>query len=325
MKELDEIEQIIIRSLDQTAAGSELDRLNDWLNESESNRKYYFEFKDVWDTVPALKSKEGASSAWNKFNRTRVSLSPIRRIGIELAKVAAVALVALIVGYFFYSSKPENLQYATIEVPYGSKTSVRLPDGTNVMLNAGSELTYPTSFAKASRDVSLKGEAFFDVAHNASKPFIVSVDELEVRVLGTRFNVMAYPEFNRIETTLVEGKVQLSRKGFDSDDGVILKPGQKATFADQKLKLQRANLELETNWINNEFYFESIPFHELMTRLEKWYDVTILYNKDDFKELTYTGKFRNEETVWQAFDAIRMTTPVEYTTEHRKVFITLKK
>ncbi len=325
MEELNEIEQIIIRCLDQSASESDLSRLKDWLNESEENQKHYYEFKDVWDALPLEQAKEGAIDEWKRFTKSKLTVSPLRKIGIELAKFAAVALLALLAGHFFFSPEEEQIQYATITVPYGSKSSLKLPDGTNVILNAGSELTYPTSFAKASRDVALVGEAYFDVVHHSDHPFIVSVDELEVKVLGTQFNVLAYPEFDRIETTLVDGKVQLYRKGYESGDGVILKPGQKATFKDNRLKLQRANLDLETMWVNNEFYFENIPFHELMTRLEKWYDVSIIFDKERFKDLTYTGKFRNEETVWQAFDAIRMTTPVEYTTEHRKVFITLKK
>ncbi|MCU4177220.1 FecR family protein [Carboxylicivirga sp. N1Y90] len=325
MNELNEIEQIIIRHLDNTATESELKRLNNWLEEAEENRKHYHEMKDVWDATPSVIGHEKSQKQWKKLNQSRLRSIPFRRISIELIKVAAVAVIALMAGYFFFEVADEDVHYATIEVPYGSKSTLKLPDGTNVTLNAGSKLVYPSNFSEKERNVELSGEAYFAVEHNPKKPFVVNVDDLEVRVLGTEFNVMAYPEFKRVETTLVSGKVLLNRKGFAYDDGIILKPGQKATYENNGLKIQWANIELECNWTQNEFYFESIPFNELMTRLEKWYDVTIEYNKEDFKDLTYTGKFRNEETVWQAFDAIRMTTPVDYTTEHRKVFITLKK
>lgn len=326
MKELNEIEQLIIRSLDKSATQQELQQLNSWIDESEDNRKHYFEFKDVWDAVPVVEKVDGAEGEWSKFNKSITRRRPIRRIGIELLKIAAVAILVFVISQLVVLNPPkEDVRNAMVTVPYGSKTSLQLPDGTRVILNAGSEFSYPTNFAKASRNVILNGEAYFEVAHDDTKPFVISVGDLNVTVLGTKFNIMAYPEFNRIETTLVEGKVQLSRKGYVQDEGVVLKPGQKATFSDNKLKLQRANIELATNWIRNEFYFESIPFHELMMRLEKWYDVSIEYNHEEFKDLTYTGKFRNEETVWQALDAIRMTTPVDYTSGHRKVFITLKK
>ncbi|MBI9064994.1 MAG: DUF4974 domain-containing protein, partial [Marinilabiliaceae bacterium] len=96
-------------------------------------------------------------------------------------------------------------------------------------------------------------------------------------------------------------------------------------FEDGKLSLQIVNTEIEAIWTQNEFYFESIPFPELMMRLEKWYNVQFEFDQEEFKDITFTGKFRNEETIWQVLDAIEMTTPVSYRAEHRKVYITYKK
>jgi len=325
-----DIEEIIIRSFDQTATEEEMAYLKAWIEASAENQAAYFQMKDVWDTTPIVAEKSQADQSWKKLQHETSVQRPgiLRRIVIETVKVAAVAVLVLVSAYFVYfntESSQKEVQYATVQVPLGSKSSVLLPDGSEVMLNAGSELTYPTNFSESVRDVELKGEGYFKVAHNAEKPFIVTAQELEVKVLGTEFNVMAYEELHRIETTLINGKVQLNMKGSTAGNGVILKPGQKATFEDGKLSLQIVNTEIEAIWTQNEFYFESIPFPELMMRLEKWYDVQFEFDQKEFKDITFTGKFRNEETIWQVLDAIEMTTPVSYRAEHRKVYITYKK
>ena len=324
------IEEIIIKSLDQTATVEEMAQLKAWIEASEENQAAYFQMKDVWDTTPIVSEDSQADQSWKKLQTEKSVQRPgiMRRIFIETAKVAAVAVLVLVSAYFVYfnsGSRQEEIQYATVQVPYGSKSTILLPDGSEVMLNAGSELTYPVNFSETIRNVELKGEGYFKVAHNAEKPFIVTAQQLEVKVLGTEFNVMAYEELNRIETTLINGSVQLNMKRATTGRGVILKPGQKATFEDGKLSLQIVNTEIEAIWTQNEFYFESIPFPELIMRLEKWYDVQIEFEEHEFDEITFTGKFRNEETIWQVLDAIEMTTPVRYRAEHRKVYITYKK
>ncbi len=325
-----DIEEIIIKSLDKTATEEEMTRLKAWLDASPENQATYFQMKDVWDTTPVVTEKSQAHQSWQKLQADTQIQRPgmLRRLLVETAKVAAVAVVVLVSTYFVYFNSTvgqKEIQYATVQVPYGSKSSVLLPDGSEVTLNAGSELTYPTNFSESIRNVALKGEGYFKVAHNAEKPFIVTAQELEVKVLGTEFNVMAYEELHRIETTLINGKVQLNLKGAAPGNGVIMKPGQKATYEGGKLSMQVVNTEVEAIWTQNAFYFESIPFSELIIRLEKWYDVQIEFDRTKFKDITFTGKFRNEETIWQVLDAIEMTTPISYRAEHRKVHITYKK
>ncbi|MGQ1788169.1 FecR family protein [Saccharicrinis sp. GN24d3] len=330
MKELEEIERIIICSFDHTASEQELLQLKKWIQESPSNEAKYFQLKDVWDTTPSVANTDTTPLAWEKLSKQTTQVQhkfTYRSILTESLKIASVAAIVFLVTYVLFVdpfNSASQAKFTKVEVPYGSKSTVELPDGTTVMLNAGSQLQYANDFSEKRRHVKLTGEGYFNVAHDASRPFVVDVDDLNVSVLGTEFNIMAYPEFNRIETTLVNGKVQLSRKGYNKNEGVILKPGQKAKFKGNKLKIQTANLELETNWTRNEFYFESIPFSELMIRLEKWYDVKISFVGNELKDLKYTGKFRNEETIWQVLDAIQMTTPIEYTANHRDILINFK-
>lgn len=325
MKELNDIEAIIIKSLEQTASEDELNQLQQWLKASDANKAAYFQLKDVWDGA-AQSDIPNATIAWKQLN---TKLKVERRTSkwvIELVKVAAVALLVAIASYtFFYRplSTSESTLLAKVMVPNGSQSTVVLADGTTVQLNAGSELIYPSQFDKEVRRVELKGEAYFKVKHNAEHPFIVSAGQINVKVLGTEFNVMAYPDADRIETTLVDGSVALNQKGADENSRIVLKPGQKAVFIDGHLDVAPANLEMETTWTNKGFYFQSTSFEELVRRLERWYDVDIVIDSDDFKDIAFTGKFRNKESIWQVLDVIKMTTPITYKAKEGKIYITL--
>ena len=325
MRELDNIESLIIRSLDQTASEGDLMALNNWVNESAENKNEYFRIKDVWDTTSTF-AIEDPQDAWKAFEKQTYKTGNFRKLGVELMKVAAVAAVVFMASYFLFNMPKVNrseVKYAKVSVPNGATSTVELPDGTIVKLNAGSELKYPSFFDKDIRQVELTGEGYFEVQHNTAHPFVVAAGDIEVRVLGTEFNVMAYPEFNRIETTLINGKVMLNKKGLDAENGVVLMPGQKAVYADGKLTVNRANIDIETDWVQNSFYFQNTSFNELITRLEKWYDVDIVMEEGDFNDITFTGKFRNKETIWQVLEAIKMTTPIAYNAKESKIYITL--
>ncbi|WP_430816645.1 FecR family protein [Carboxylicivirga sp. RSCT41] len=325
MKDLNDIEALIIRSLDKTATEEELTTLREWIDKSGENKQLYFEFKDVWD-ASAIADMPSQKQAWQKLKPQLKSRKVIPVWALEVAKIAAVALLAVFATYSIFKlpqSGNDQLSYVTFTVPNGSQSSVKLSDGTLVKLNAGSELVYPSVFYKEARNVTLKGEAYFSVHHDKEHPFIVSVGEIEVRVLGTEFNVMAYPETNRIETTLVEGSVSLNKKGTDHTKGIILKPGQKAIYADGQMNVDQADVDFETNWTQRGFNFRNTSFDDLITRLERWYDVDIIILSDEVRDLSFTGKFRNNETIWQVLDVIKMTTPIDYRSDNDKIYITL--
>lgn len=325
MEELKDIELIIIKSLDQTASLADLATLKNWMEASEVNRQHYFKMKDMWDASRTY-TDYSAKQAWGRVNN-RITQRHIPKWTVEFLKIASVAIVAVLLSYLVFNIPTETELYSnntTVEVPNGSQSTIYLNDGTKVKLNAGSKLIYPNSFNGDTRQVQLSGEGYFEVTHNPEHPFVVSAGEIEVRVLGTEFNVMAYPEYNRIETTLIDGKVALNRIGANTKP-MVLKPGQKATYSNGKLSLEHADIQLETNWTKNSFYFKSTPFSELVMRLERWYAVDIEYKTEDFKDITFTGKFRNNETIWQVLDAIQITTAIRYKSENEKIHITLTK
>ena len=161
----------------------------------------------------------------------------------------------------------------TLTTPRGREFQIILADGTKVWLNAASSITYPTSFTGTERRVTVTGEVYFEVVHDAKKPFVVSVDEAEVKVLGTHFSVMAYPEEKEVKTTLLEGSVSVSKGG----NQVIIKPGQQAGFTKQSDQIRVKGVEVDqiVAWINGKLSLNDLGGEAIMRNLSRWYDVDV--------------------------------------------------
>ncbi len=171
-----------------------------------------------------------------------------------------------------------QIQYNTLTVPKGSKpVQLVLADGSEVWLDVASSITYPTAFAGKERKVEITGEAYFEVAHNKAMPFIVQKGDVEIKVLGTHFNVNAYDEENSLKVTLLEGAVKVER---NKSESLNIKPGQQAEINRQgKMRLNNdVDLDEVMAWKNNWFNFNSLTVPEIMQQIERWYNVTVIYN-----------------------------------------------
>jgi len=183
----------------------------------------------------------------------------------------------------FYSdgtSVAENaVQYATLSTPRKGQYRMTLPDGTKVWLNAESSLKFPTQFAGNSREVELRGEGYFEVSHNATKPFIVNTRGQKLKVLGTKFNINSYENETAILTTLVSGSVELTNT--QNKTQVKLKPGQQGILRSLSSNFSVDNVDTEvfTAWTSNDFHFDSTPLKEVFKQLERWYDIDVDYKK----------------------------------------------
>jgi hypothetical protein len=163
--------------------------------------------------------------------------------------------------------------YNSIEVPRGGQYQVILHDGTHVWLNSGSTLKYPTNFNEKTRNVTLTGEAYFEVAKNKEQPFIVNAKNINVQVVGTHFNIMAYDNEQSINTTLLEGSIKVSTK----TESKMLIPGQEAIVRDS-IQLVNANIEEAVAWKNAEFLFKDADIQLVMRQIERWYNVKVIYS-----------------------------------------------
>lgn len=218
-----------------------------------------------------------------------------------------------------------------IELPYGAPVRKVLPDSSEVWLNAGSHIRYDDDFIQKSRDVYLDGEAYFSVKHDAAHPFIVHAGNITVRALGTRFNVEAYPDENKIEATLIAGKILIKIDG-KPDQSIILNPNEKLTVINERFKLSREKTESrkelgyevkdvsqlqsissvpEVAWLQDKLAFENESFDDLAKKMERRYHVQIVFKDSLLCRERLSGVFENE-SIKKAMDLLQMTTSFHY-------------
>lgn len=207
--------------------------------------------------------------------------------------------------------------FNTIATPRGGQYEVTLADGTEVWLNAASTLRFPTAFAGNTREVELTGEAYFEVAKNPAKPFHVKVNQMDVQVLGTHFNIMAYGNEPAVKTTLLEGKVTVTNNGQTQQ----LVPGQQAALnGTNGFTVRDVNTDFAVAWKNGLFRFKETNIREIMRQVERWYDVEV-----DFKALAddqdYTGIVPRTQNVSALLQMLQLTGTVHFTVEGRKITV----
>lgn len=255
----------------------------------------------------------------------------------------------------FLSHKPKDTEEVKEQAPsfvkneistrYGAKSKFVLPDGTTVFLNAGSTISYDKNFGNTSRWVQLSGEAYFDVVKNPSKPFIIHTRNMDIKVVGTAFNVKCYPGEKETETSLVRGSIEITLK--DRAEKIVLKPNEKLVIHDDQHQKNQAiaanttktdtdaapmltlshltilpddNSIAETSWLHNKLVFRGERFDEIAVKMERWFAVSIDFSDDAIRQFRFTGIFEKESLV-QALNALQLTTAFNYTIKADKVFI----
>lgn len=212
----------------------------------------------------------------------------------------------------------ETPQMNILTVPRGGEYQLILSDGTRVWMNAESSLRYPTSFAEEKREVYLIGEAFFEVAKDVIHPFIVRTDRHSVEVVGTSFNISAYPD-HRIYTTLAEGKVRVSI----STTSVLLDPDQQAIIEanNDEIATREVFAHLFTSWAKGNYEFRNTPLEEIVAQLSRWYNVDIYFKNETLKNKRFAGIiFRNEELNF-AIEVIEKVSNVHFIREGEVIYI----
>jgi transmembrane sensor len=214
------------------------------------------------------------------------------------------------------SKGEEASEMNTIQTPRGGQYQVILADGTKVWLNSASSLSYPTTFTGKDRQVQLKGEAYFEVAEDKNKPFKVSVGDVQVEVLGTHFDVMAYEDENAINTTLLAGAVRVTRKeiGFAGAGEV----GQEASMdrSSGSLRVNEVDVEEAVAWKDGFFQFDGVSIETVMRQLARWYDVDVEYEGKTDKH--FRGTISRSENVSAVFKMLELTGAVHFSMEGKK-------
>jgi ferric-dicitrate binding protein FerR (iron transport regulator) len=222
------------------------------------------------------------------------------------------------------SAAPKAVVYNELITPRGGGYKLQLADGTVVTMNAGSSLKYPVSFSDSIRQVFLEGEAYFDVSHNG-KPFLVSCESMDVRVLGTSFNVSSYADDAEIRTTLVEGKVKVTTDGNSNlaSEGIILAPDDQAIFSrdDASVEVVKVNTSQYTSWVMGKFEFSNANMDEVMKRLARWYDFEYEFERDAAKDYHFTARIDNNQSISSILEMLEMTTDVKFEIKDQKIVI----
>lgn len=289
-------------------------------------------------------------SILNEINKSEIQHNKKSAVLVPLKSVLRyAALFILLLGMgitsYFYLQPEEQIAYNEISTKTGEKAQIKLSDGTSIWLNASSKLRYPNKLDSKKVDVYLQGEAYFDVTHVGNRLFQVHTADLNIKVLGTAFNVKSYPEEKITETTLVRGKVRIEGKSDDADDFVILLPNQKASYLGNHSRLivtesvsknmearsddmhqlkeiasrtnatvvlsNNVNTKFETSWKDGRLEFADEQFSSLVIKMERWFGVNISINDPNLRSVRYTGTFE-KENIEQALKALSISLPFKY-------------
>lgn len=212
----------------------------------------------------------------------------------------------------------------TLYTPAGQRAQLVLQDGTEVWLNAKSQLIYPSQFTGKERKVVVEGEAFFNVAKDYEKPFIVSSQDVDMKVLGTQFNVYCYPEAGYIQTSLLEGSVRVFFQDKESE-GITLKPDQQVTVTGGKMVVEPISLNDHFLWREGIYAFENEPLINILKKMELYYDVKIMVKDTSLFNDTYTGKFRQRDSLDDVFRVLQQIRKFKVEKDKDKNIVTLSK
>ncbi|MBL7740937.1 MAG: FecR domain-containing protein [Chitinophagaceae bacterium] len=346
---------LIARVLNNEASSEEEQQLTTILRRDESLQQQFDLLGRIWKEKhdnPEFEDKDAAQSIISRIITKAESESlfsiqlPVekRRSGNRRIWLAAASVLVLVSAGWLFMSKRTSAnepKAEAIEAKKGSRSRSLLPDGTTVWLNAGSKLSYVGDFTGATREVRLEGEAFFDVVKQPDRPFIVHTSGIDIKVLGTAFNVKSYPEEDSVETTLYRGAVKVFREEDSEKKSIELRPNEKLILAKQAatapeqvsesskpspitaVKLpgsftiahidstKKESERFETAWIYSRLEFRGDSFEDLARKLERWYNVTIVFNDEKVKQLYFNGSFE-KETIAQAFAALKSAVPFNY-------------
>ncbi len=291
------------------------------------------EQKEISPIEQFATSNKTSGSSFEKSNQVQLVLSDKEAVNVSDSTTIAYDASGNKISVNNKQIKQKNSlepQYNTVLVPYGKRAQLSLADGTQVWLNSGSKLIYPTTFDGSSREVFLEGEGIFDVAHNASKPFYVkAANNYSVRVLGTLFNVSCYAKDAKVSTALLRGKVQVSyaKKGLFSSDTLqtILKPGTIASLDKKRetIKTTAQNVEPLFSWRKGYYEFSQEKLPLVLDKLTRYYNVDFVMNKKVSSGETYSGAFKLNDDLDKVVKTLEATTGFEfvYDAETRKITI----
>jgi len=327
------IDELIANYLTEGLDKNALDELKTWIAASAENQQYFIRQREIWFSAV---SREAASvydkdKAFENFRNRVESQKEIQstsRRGFSLSalwRYAAVVAIIIAVGCISYWQGEVNVKDTfadiSVEAPLGSKTKLYLPDGTLVWLNAGSRMTYSQGFGVDNRKVELEG--YFEVKRNEKIPFFVKTKDLQLQVLGTKFNFRDYPEDHEVVVSLLEGKVGLNNL-LREEKEAVLSPDERAVLnkANGLLTVESVTASNASQWTDGYLFFDEELLPDIAKELERSYNVKIHIANDSLKTFRFYGNFvRREQNIQEVLEALASTEKMQYKIEERNITI----
>ncbi len=299
-KEIDELD--LYRYMNRELTDQEQSEVEEWINASDENRKIAKDYHELFLAVTSLQLiKQSASQkALENVNR-RIRKRQFRQVYLVVQKVAAIALLPLLCFSVFLLLQPKEevpVCYMETRMTPGMIGWTVLPDGTKVWLNSSSYLRYPNTFSGETREVTLDGEAYFEVAGNAEKPFIVHSGNSFVKVLGTKFNMDAYSSNGFIATTLIEGVAEFCHPGgYDTSRTIRIEPDKQVYYdkKNNKSEVREAYVPKDIAWKNGQVVLKETPLSDILWILSKRFNVDFVVRNPAFYKYSFTGIFTNQQ------------------------------
>lgn len=340
--------QLIAGYLADECTDQERRRVEQWIDQSKENKREFQKLRRIWqlsgDAVLSQHLERNVSQEWNRLGRQikkdkasstnknsdqkrywSFRSSSIHSGTQKLVRIAAVFLVAGLFGVWSYQSwyQPDQKEQVLREISTdnGQRANLTLADGTEVMLNADSELKLPTKFASDVREVHLDGEAYFKVSENEEKPFVVYSKGSKVRVLGTAFSVRAYPEDRQVQVVVEEGRVSFGKEKEVEDQMAILSRNELGTFVPSTSTVSTRkvkDIELYISWTEGYLKFQETRLDDVATALERRYDVEVVFEDPAFKELLLTAYLKSR-SLRNVLDVITTSLEIEYQLDENKL------
>lgn len=295
-----------------------------WIDESPEHRKIFDQANELWQTSISRSKHFDVDAAWELFSSRqglRCNIKPLKKKIYWTISVAASIIILFIIGSIIARNKSSlslnDLANSKIVVSAkdGEKAIIMLSDSSEVILNSGSRLEYDATYNLKNRNVTLTGEAFFDIHTDPEKPFIVSSEEIRVIATGTRFNVLSFPEENRIEASLEEGEISVI-----SADGksASIKPGEQLVYTKQSkdFEVKKIHIEAYTSWKENKLRLSDTPLEESLRKIARKYNVTFNITDAKLLDLKYTATFIDED-IEEVMEMLKVVSPITYKISYR--------
>lgn len=329
---------VIKRYLDGTGQKGDREKIFSWFSDIPAESDLRRQYNRYWNELSADLNLEGYDEEKIlgkiyheiKLEESESSEKPKTGRGVGqkvitlFTRIAAVLFIPLTIFIFINRERfisTGYTAYSEIYAPAGTRAKFNLPDGSSGYLNGGSTVKFPTEFRGKSREVNLKGEAFFDVLSNPQKPFVVSGSNINVVAYGTSFNVEAYPEDKINKVTLVKGKVEVLGKTNNKVQSLgMLTPGEMCVFNKEKSSYQFVQVDAHkiVSWKDGKLAFTNEPFEEVVKKLNRRYSVNIIINDEKLKTYTYLATFE-DETLDEVLKLIKLSAPIEVRNLNRKI------